>query len=235
MTKENQDLFFEFAKSEMPREACAVVLVRKGREFLQPCKNKSVLSDQFALDPDDFAKASLAGEITGVVHSHVNIASRPSEADKVSCEATGLEWHICSVPTGSWFSFKPSGYKAPLVGRTWAHGILDCYSLVRDYYKETLGIELLDFDREKEWWDKGFDLYCEENFRKAGFFQVPNGEIKKHDGILMQVKSKVANHAGVYLGDDQFLHHLNRRLSSRDVYAGYYRKHTVKVLRHKDA
>lgn len=232
MTDEAKKIFYDFAVSQMPRESCAVVVIKKGKEHLFICHNKSIFNDQFSIDPDDYAKASLMGEIVAIVHSHVYTSANPSEADKVACEATGLEWFICSVPTGKWNSFKPTGYKAPLIGRNWAHGVLDCYSLVRDYYKENLNVELMDFDRESEWWDKGFDLYCEENFKKAGFVQVSISDLKKHDGLLMQIKSKVVNHAGIYLGNDQFLHHLNRRLSSRDVYAGYYRKHTIKVVRY---
>lgn len=232
MTDANKEIFFKHAVSEMPREACAVLVIFKGREQIYICKNKSVLNDQFSMEPEGFSTASELGEVVGIVHSHVYQAPVPSEADKVACEATKLEWFICSVPTGKWSSFRPSGYKAPLVGRQWAHGVLDCYSLVRDYYKEILNIEIMDFDREDEWWEHGDNLYCDENLKKAGFTVVPMSDLQKHDGLILQVKSKVPNHAGIYLGDDLFLHQLSRRLSSRDVYAGYYRKHTIKVVRH---
>jgi len=53
----------------------------------------------------------------------------------------------------------------------------------------------------------------------------------------MQVQSKngVPNHAGVYLGDGIMLHHLYGRLSSRDVYGGYWREVTRLTLRHESA
>ncbi len=232
MTDENKDIFYKHAISVMPKEACAVLVIRKGREQLFICENKSTICDQFTLCPNDYARAADAGEIVAIVHSHVFQPPAPSEADKVSCEATKLEWFICSVPNGHWHSFKPSGFKAPLVGRTWSHGVLDCYSLVRDYYREILKIELMDFDREFEWYFRGHNLYCEENLSKAGFRQVDISDLKPNDGLIMQVRAPVPNHAGVYLGDDQFLHQLSGRLSSRDVYAGYYRKHTIKVVRY---
>jgi cell wall-associated NlpC family hydrolase len=51
--------------------------------------------------------------------------------------------------------------------------------------------------------------------------------------VLMQVKSKVANHGAVYLGDDKLLHHLHGRLSCHDVYGGYWARHTLAVVRHR--
>lgn len=232
MTPENRKLFFDHATSAAPREACAVLIVEKGREVLVLCRNKSEVNDQFVIDPRDYAGASKRGEIVAVVHSHCFLPPTPSHADLAGCEASRLRWYICSVPTGAWFEFQPSGWRAPLVGRQWSHGSLDCYGLARDYYLEVLGVHLPDYERQFEWWDKGQNLY-EENFRAAGFHEVPLEDLQPHDGLLMQIHSPVINHAGVYLGNDVFLHHLNKRLSSRDVFAGYYRKHTVKIVRYR--
>lgn len=233
MNNENRQAFFEHALKDTSREACALLIVEKGRERLHICENKSQVKDQFLIDPIDFAKAETRGEVIAVVHSHCFIPARASEADKVACEATQLPWFICSVPTGAWYDFKPTGYKAPLIGRTWAHGSLDCFGLLCDYYKETLDIIVPDFDREYEWWERRHDLFRDENTEKAGFFRVAPEEMRQHDALIMQIHSSVPNHCGVYLGDDQFLHQLSKRLSSRDVLSGYYRKHTIKVLRHE--
>ncbi|KAG0739940.1 hypothetical protein G6F24_017181 [Rhizopus arrhizus] len=69
------------------------------------------------------------------------------------CEASGLPWHIVSVgqlageaPTCHDIqTIEPCGYVAPLEGRQFAHGILDCYSLVRDFYALELGITLSQY------------------------------------------------------------------------------------------
>lgn len=223
----------EWALSHMPREACGLVIIEKGREVFVRCRNISELDDTFALHPQDYADAEERGEIVRVVHSHCYSKPLPSEADKVACEASGLPWSIVSVPSGEWHHFNPTGYKAPLVGRQWMHGVLDCYSIIRDYYREVLNIEIPDFERRFEWWLKGENLYA-ENFEKAGFYSIPQDQLKPHDVILMQVMSPVINHGAVYIGEGKILHHLHRRLSCRDVYSGYYLKHTVKVLRHRE-
>ena len=72
-----------------------------------------------------------------------------------------------------------------------------------------------------------------DNFMKEGFHPIDISEISYGDGILMQLESPVPNHAAIYLGDGIVLHHVQGRLSSRDVYGGYYQKVTAKVLRHE--
>jgi cell wall-associated NlpC family hydrolase len=141
-----------------------------------------------------------------------------------------LPWHIVSAPNFAWESIEPSGYKAPLVGREWAHGVLDCYAIVRDYYAEK-GVELRDYERNDDWWRLGQNLYL-DNFGKEGFKEIPFSELAVGDLILMKMRSQVPNHAAVYLGNNIILHHLSNRLSSRDVYGEYFRRQTHSVLRY---
>ena len=164
-----------------------------------------------------------------------NLPAEPSQADKVACEASGLPWFILSFPSGQWHEMQPSGYIAPLVGRAWAHGVLDCYSVIRDWYWAERGIDLPNFDRFDEWWKRGQSLYL-DNFGSAGFEAlraVQSQDMEVGDVLLMQVASPVPNHAAIYLGDGLILHHLQGRLSSRDVYGGYWQKITTHILRHR--
>lgn len=214
---------------DLPREACGLVVVRKGREVYRPCRNLAVRDDNFVLCPNDYEAAEAEGEIVGIVHSHPYAPPEPSQADLVACEATALPWHIVNAPTGQWHTFTPSGYTAPLVGRVFSHGVLDCYALIRDWYAQERGIDLPDFDRRDGWWERGENLYL-ENFAAVGF--EPVDELQDGDSMLMQISSPVPNHAAIYLGDDMILHHLQGRLSSRDVYGGYWRKNTTHILRY---
>ena len=238
------DDFRAHALAAYPRECCGVRLVVKGRERYSACRNVAEAADgRFVLAPEDYAAAEDQGEITAICHSHPDAGAAPSEADKVSCEASGLPWYIASVcrdlddppHIAQVQRFEPSGYQAPLVGRAFAHGLLDCYTLVRDFYARELGVALPDFARHDGWWDDGHSNLYLDNFRAAGF--VPKAEdapMQRGDGILMQIRSKngVPNHAGVYLGDGLMLHHLYGRLSSRDVYGGWYQERTRLVVRH---
>jgi len=225
------------ARAEYPREACGLLVAHPGgKTAYRPCRNaaEAKSTDHFILHPEDYAAAEDSGKIVGVVHSHPDARPTPSMADRVACEATGMPWHIVSVPGEEWAQIIPEGYQAPLIGRIWCHGVLDCYGIVRDWYKWERGITLPDFAREDNWWHKGGNLYL-ENFSKAGFVRVMDGSIQHGDVLLMQVLANVTNHAAIYLDGGLILHHLHNRLSSREVFGGYYRKHCTHVLRYSDA
>jgi len=218
------------AERDYPRESCGLVVVRKGRMCYMPVRNVADRNEHFVMHPQDQADAEDAGEVLLVVHSHPGIPPLPSQADLVGCEASGLPWLIVNWPTGAVHQFAPSGYVAPLFGRVFSHGVLDCYSFIRDYYRQTLDIVLPDFERPDEWWLKGHNLYL-QGFAAAGFEQV-TGAPRLHDVLLMRVAAQVPNHGAVYLGDGLVGHHQMGRLSSKDVYGGWYEKVTTHVLRH---
>lgn len=219
------------AAKEAPRECCGLAVVVNGRLRYWPCRNIAGEAE-FAIHPEDQAAAEDAGEVVGVCHSHVHLPPAPSEADRVMCETSGLPWLIVSYPTGSHEILMPSGYRAPLIGRPFVHGVLDCYALCRDYYREALGIVLPDYRREDDWWLKGGNLYL-DHFAEAGFVEIDINDLRPYDAVLMQVASPVPNHAGVIDADGHLLHHCHGRLSSRDVYGGYWRKVTTHALRHR--
>ena len=223
----------QHAATEAPREACGLVVIIKGRERYWPCRNLAVGTDQFVLDPVDYAAADDAGDIMTVVHSRPSTPAEPSQADRVSCEASGLPWLVYGVQAQRWAYMEPSGYQAPLVGREWSHGVLDCYSLIRDWFRIERGLVLPNFERRDEWWLAGGNLYL-ENFRAAGFVEIDPADIQPGDGILMRVMSPVPNHGAVYLGDNKIIHHVQGRLSCRDNYTEFWRQRTTQVVRHEN-
>ena len=242
MKKETRDAAITHAIASYPQESCGLVIIRKGREVYYPCRNTAkTKQDHFVISTQDLIAAEDMGEVIAIVHSHPDESSSPSDSDRVGCENSQLPWYILSIGQEdgkapyfhSEHAISPCGYKAPLVGRQFFHGVLDCYAIVRDFYKEEFGIDLINFERTDEWWNRGENLYM-KNIEAAGFVRVEVDELKYGDVIIMQIRADEPNHAGVYIGDGWFLHHFYGRLSSRDIYGGYWKEKTTSVVRHKD-
>lgn len=217
-----------------PCEACGL-LVKSGPavQYLA-CKNTAANPDEyFEISTDEYAAAELLGEIVGVFHSHPDAVPDPSDWDMAVCQASRLPWLILSYPAGTWAELDPEFVlKSPLYERTFHHGTMDCFGFIQGWFFQELGVELETPVRVDEWWKQGKNLYL-DNYASWGFERVTDGSLEQGDVILMQVHADVPNHGAVYLGDDLIGHHLYGRLSTKDVYGGYWRRNTTHVLRYK--
>ncbi|WP_426577009.1 C40 family peptidase [Xenorhabdus stockiae] len=229
MRDKTLDAVFAHAKADYPNECCGVV-AQKGRvEKYFPCQNLACHpTEQFQLAPNDYLNASLWGTITGIVHSHPDATTYPSELDRAQCDFTELPWHIVSYPEGDFRTIYPRS-ELPLTGRPFVLGIYDCYGLIMSYYRQQYGIALKDYRVNYPWWEQGENRYM-DNFKSAGFTE--DSEPRVGDVVLMQVQADVPNHAGILLEGNLLLHHLYGQLSQQVPYGGYWKDRTVKILRY---
>jgi proteasome lid subunit RPN8/RPN11 len=221
----------EHATAHIPAESCGVVV----RGKYKPITNRSTETDAFAMDRAEYFAATKGGGLEAIVHSHVYTAPIASQGDLAMCETTGVPWLILNVPVGSWNVIEPSGYTAPLIGRQWSYGSLDCWGLVRDGFKAFTGREIPDFVRDWEWWKTGKNI-IEDNIEAAGFIKLDQDAEPRHcDVIIMQIRAPVPNHCALYIEPEGImLHQLQGRVSVRETYGGYYRQATRYFIRHRD-
>lgn len=226
----------QHAAAEFPRECCGYVMGNANhlQQWYKPCRNISEKpTELFTIHPEDSADAEDHPDgIRAVVHSHPNESANPTQADIVACEKSGYPWVIIGWPSEVIRQIELTGYKAPLLGREFSYGVLDCYSLIKDALQEFCSIEIPDYYRHKYgWWKEGQNLYL-DLYENTGFVKV--NSLEKYDILLLQIASPVPNHAAIHIGDGIIMHHLEKRVSCTDVYGGYWKKHTYGIYRHKD-
>ena len=221
------------AKDQDPKESCGLLLNIKGKEKYFPCRNLSMTAFQcFIIDPEDYIKADNTGDIIAVVHSHPVTPPVPSQSDKVACEQSGLVWYIVNPKTESWGYLEPTGYKAPILGREWAWGVTDCYTLVRDWYKEKLDIDLINWQRPTTLEDFNKEPMFEKCAEETGFRELsPDEKLIDGDLLFMSIFSNNLNHVAIFI-DGDVLHHLADRLSCIEPYSEWLLKCTGKRLRY---
>lgn len=122
-----------------------------------------------------------------------------------------------------------------LVGLPFVHGSdTDCYGIVRQFYRDNFALQLENFARADDWWlHKGMNLYL-DNYESQGFIltHVQPHQARPADIFLVTVKSIVANHAGVYLGNGKILHAYTGRLSEVSAMKGIWRNNVCAIIRH---
>lgn len=224
-----------------PLECCGVIVSNK----YYACRNIVNNMSQFEIDPRDIVAAGKHGKIQAYVHSHPDGTTDLSIPDRIGLSNHKIPWVITDGV--SFAVHKPVSYVCPLLGREYFHGLLDCYTLVRDYYSRELGVELRDYKRSDAWWeDPNADPLYLNNFAKEGFVEVD--DVREHDVILTRLgRTEHVNHAVVFIGEgslkseittptignSMILHHPYNRQSLREVYGEQWQRRTAKILRHK--
>lgn len=242
VNKEIESFIQEKAKLRYPNEACGFVISKGNKTSIVEMPNESPSPKyEFLMNPTAWAEASEQGEILAVWHTHVDIPPIASGADLAGCEATDMPWLIVSVykreqefEVSEVNTYTPSGYEQPLEGRPYIYGTFDCWSLVVDYMKRNHGITLNnDYPRLPNFWREGMPLFS-EHYADEDLVVVNGQEHQDGDILMFQTDaSGEISHVGVYIGNGQFLHHVQGRLSRIDIYGGYWLKHTTLHLRHK--
>ena len=129
---------------------------------------------------------------------------------------------------------------AHLLGREFIHGQQDCYSLVRDFFKDNFKLEFTDYARPDDWWTLGEDLYM-ENFKKEGFeiIDISLRDIRIADCFLVAIPDRrcsitPTNHAAIYVGNNEVIHHPLGGQSKPSPYRGALRNFTTHIVRHHE-
>ena len=78
----------------------------------------------------------------------------------------------------------------------------------------------------------GQNLYL-DNLEATGLYQVPLSSAQPGDVLLCCFGSSVPNHAAIYCGDGELLHHIPEQLSKRERYTDKWQRRTHSLWRHR--
>lgn len=123
-----------------------------------------------------------------------------------------------------------------LIGRPFELGRFDCFTIVRDFYRDNFGIEICNYARPKDWSSDKVDIMGLAHERE-GFSKVENWtirDLRPGDLLCIAIGTSAPNHFAVYVGDNKIIHHLSNSLSTDETLRDFYRMTTCYVLRHKD-
>lgn len=236
----------EEAEKNYPNESCGLILKKgKKQRFVSVPNTSTNPGSEFLMNKVDVEAAAEGDEIIAIWHTHCDESSKASQADIWCCEAMALPWVIVAIYKKEDGTFRfsemnlvePNGQIVEYVGRPYVFGALDCWTLIRDYYKREFDVVLGEYPRVPEFWrDPATDFFGnKDNWEAEGLYRIQESEMKKGDIIFFATDgSGKPNHAAVFVGNDLILHHATNRLSKHDVYYGYWEKNAVAFLRCKN-
>lgn len=225
----------QHARAQYPHEAVGFVI-----------DGVYVPQENIADDPSKTFKVALecwplSQPLQAVIHSHIDTPIiTPSKEDMAGQIASAVPWGLLTVTAEKvsdlvWWGpgvAIPDLIRRPYrPGPSGSDGKGDCYALVKDWFELERGVKLQDFARDEDDFLNGFDLY-RDNFEGQGFRTINAHEIKRGDCCLMQIRTKVPNHAAVFLGKGLGIHHLQNTLSRSDN-LGRYKNLITHWLRHE--
>ncbi len=232
------------AEAAFPRESCGLVITgAEGTRYLR-CENTAPDPGRAFRIDDHLVLAHLkAGRLAAVIHSHPEpFAAAPSRGDMQSQLDLDVPFGIVPITDGQAAEpfFWGDGAPIPdLIGRAYRHGVTDCYSVARDWFRLERGIVLPDYPRGWGWWERdGHPDFYMRHFEEMGFAEIDRAHARVGDGLLIAVRGVVC-HAGVLVEPGIMLHHAAgdapydpTRLSKRDPAARWaaHIRHVVRYL-----
>ncbi len=119
-----------------------------------------------------------------------------------------------------------------LIGLPYIVGRQDCFSCVRLFYRQQ-GLHLPNAARPTRFWENPeLDLYAA--YQDYGFEQVFSEAPSYGDLFLLPIRTSVACHAMVYVGDNQVLHHPQDQLSRVDSFRPKWSNRVTIHARHPE-
>lgn len=241
LNQENKNIIKEHALKESPKECCGLIYISEQKFSLEIFKAENKDKDPenyFQISEKDYLAASEKGKIWGFYHSHIE-EDRFSDYDKMTSEKLKLNAIMYCLRNDAFYEYQPIGLELPFVGRDYAIGALDCFTLIKDYYNQTYNIFIPEIENDYRFIEHKPD-HKDNNrvhnilpdfFRDNGFVEVEN--VRDGDIILMNTPDILSPvHCAIYKEPGQILHHPFKKKSCISLYKDIYKKYSTHFFRH---
>ena len=213
---------------KIPEEFCGLLVDKNNKTILYPCKNISHHPEKFCLlNPVDYIHAADIGKIVGYVHSHENQFT--SVIDNFNAFSHSLFSVVYSWKFDKFYIIDPA--LKSYLNLEFKIGQSDCFTLVRNYYKDKLNIQINDYYRDENWYKKNPRIVL-ENYVEEGFTICTLNEVRENDIILFGINENVC-HMGIYLDAGYILHQQNGKRSIIEELSDKWKDRIVLIVRHK--
>ena len=201
-----------------PKESCGLIICKDNDFIAFPCRNMSKRDSSFSIHPFDYVTGSALGEIKDIYHSHSN-SEVFSQKDLVQTNLHEIPFVMYYIPKDK---FK--------IANPFKLGQNDCYTPIQNFFASR-GLNLPNYKRSEGWKDKTPGL-IEKSYKEQGFIEIPLNKIRKDDIILFKFKKDFAEHIGIYLGDDKFLHNSKEGIEKIESLSDRWGKYAFIGLRY---
>ena len=241
LSNSTKETIKKHALKETPKECCGVLIEGEGNIVAFPCRNVSEKPEKhFSILPTDYLKASNKGRVKGIYHSHNSTNDKFSPNDILNSKGHNLPFVLYCSPKDSFSTFDPKKSKTFWYDKVFKIGETDCYTVVKEYYKD-LGIELKgENNLGNDWHRKNPELIQQlfdlnKNNPDLPIMELPpTASLRKHDVIVFQfVKGAGPNHVAIYLGNGEILHHPRNKFLCIQELNKTLSKTIFKIYRHE--
>jgi proteasome lid subunit RPN8/RPN11 len=216
----NLDLLYKHVLACYPQEACGIVL---DNVFI-PLENiADNPGDSFRISADYYEQYQ--DTMQAVIHSHTHIEHEldprtPSLEDMKGADATDIPWGIvhCDGTNLSEILWFNTTEVPPLLNRPYIPNVYDCFTLVRDFYRQEYDIDLGLHPRPAKWdsWDISYIWKWMEIWKDI-FIPLEEEDVPRYgDVVLFHIGSTYPTHLGICISDETMIHHLYNKYSCED-------------------
>jgi proteasome lid subunit RPN8/RPN11 len=218
-----------------PKESCGFIVQDNEIFKCIPCENiaKDPI-ENFKISSRDYLNIkNKYNKIFYIYHSHTNNNENLSEEDISCSENISLPIIMYNLNADLFKVYEPININKNYIGRYFEIGKYDCYTLIKDFLKNELNIDISailnykDFTQAQNIFNENLSLNFFEN---KGFNFIKDKEsLEKNDILILQNNS--GKHFALYLGNNKILHQPMLSFSKIENYCNFYKRQTEFIYR----